>query len=141
MGISIAKVRMPMAVVGIAGIYDIPYFVDDPSHPDRHDPYRQIIVGAFGDDEELWKRASPALREDLLVTGTSWDTKKAWLFHSDADELVEPHQSRRMFDLLEKCNLHVEFNALSRAGEKHDDTWQKGYSLVDAIQQVVSGYR
>lgn len=141
MGIITAKVKMPVAAVGIAGIYDIPYFVEDPLHPDRHDPYRQMIVAAFGDDEELWRSASPAMREDLLIHRTSWETETAWLFHSSSDELVDPNQSKRMFDLLEKCNLLVEFKVLSRPGEKHDETWQKGYGLVETIQQVFGKYK
>jgi pimeloyl-ACP methyl ester carboxylesterase len=138
MGIIQAEVKMPLAVVGIAGIYDILCFVDDPLHPDRYEPYKQMIVDAFGEDEKVWKSASPALREDLLIHKTSWDTKIAWLFHSDADELVEPDQSKRMLTLFEKFMLPTEYVVIS--GEKHEEAYRKGSSLVKAIQKVVDSY-
>ncbi|KAF2401392.1 hypothetical protein EJ06DRAFT_548474 [Trichodelitschia bisporula] len=43
----------PVALVGLAGIYDLPAFAV------RGKVNREIVEGAFGPDEEVWRRMSP----------------------------------------------------------------------------------
>lgn len=54
----------PRAIFGIDGIYDLNALVEE--YPD----YRGFVVNAFTEDEELWKKASPANGNYHLVQGS-----------------------------------------------------------------------
>ncbi|KAL3480274.1 hypothetical protein BJX99DRAFT_254864, partial [Aspergillus californicus] len=50
--------KLPMAILGMAGIYDLRLLRD--SHVDIS-AYQEFIEGAFGGDEGVWDAASPAV--------------------------------------------------------------------------------
>jgi kynurenine formamidase len=125
------KVRSPTAVVGLAGIYDLPLFVKHPKSPEWADAYHDIIVGAFGEDEEAWREASPALRSELLMEPkiSSWEV--VVLSHSLLDELVDMEQTVKMCELLRAHQIDV--RGPLTPNSKHDESWQKGYDIVQVI--------
>jgi kynurenine formamidase len=129
------EVENPVAVVGLAGIYDIPQFVRHPKSPEWAGVYRNIVLGAFGEDDEEWRKASPALRGDLLEKMKSGRSKVV-LSHSVLDELVDIEQTMKMYRLLRDHQLDVRRPLTPRS--KHDESWQKGYDIVQAIQVVVN---
>lgn len=80
-------VPKPLAVVGVAGVYDLKLLVEN--HQD-HPIYETFVRGAFP-DETTWKDASPvlSLRTELL-----WQTAKLVVIsHSKDDSLVEVAQA------------------------------------------------
>lgn len=132
MGMFVNTFKPPAAVVGLAGIYDIPWFIANVGHPERYEPYQQMIAGAFGDDEEVWRNASPALRGDLLGRWTRWRTEKVILSHSTRDGLVEVDQTERLRDILEQHGIAIAADL--RPTSTHDEMWQNGRDVVDAIK-------
>jgi kynurenine formamidase len=128
-----ASLQMPVAVIGTSGIYDIPLFVSDPQHPERYEPYRDMIVRAFGDDEASWKSASPALSGGR----PSWKIEEriVVLSHSVEDELVELEQSEKMWDVVTRSG--VRNGRLLKTTGQHDEGWKNGRDIVNAIEVAV----
>lgn len=128
-------VPSPMAILGVAGIYDLKLlrdtFFDVPV-------YQEIVKGAFGKDENLWDEVSPAVvRGPSGVAG--WETGRlAVLAYSTEDELVDPSQWKAMRQALtgwetdhsEETSRRVEM--LSLTGQ-HDEAWENGEELARAI--------
>lgn len=130
------NVEPPLAVVGAAGIYDIPGLVEEyASIP----VYREIVANAFGSDEGVWEGASP-------VNG---DFEEGWpegrrvvLVASEDDELVSPRQSEAMADALtaqgwRKGRGKRSVEAVRLKGLGHDEIWQDGRVLAEVVGRVV----
>ncbi|KAL1966557.1 hypothetical protein VTN77DRAFT_4479 [Rasamsonia byssochlamydoides] len=135
----------PRAVVGVCGIYDLRLLRDDFS---KEPIYQQFIEGAFGPDEDLWDRVSPAKVSDPDDEGleAGWPNGKlALLAHSAGDELVNLSQFLAMKDVLErwkaaaaaKDNRTRQVVLLQDLQEPHDDVWGNGKELATVIATAV----
>jgi hypothetical protein len=89
-----------VAVVGLGGIYDLNLFV-------KQEPasvVREGVVGAFGDDENVWKDPSPAIMdgpgEDQDIVAFNPKTKLVMLGHSQEDEITDEVQYKTMAAVL-----------------------------------------
>ncbi|KAE8353287.1 Alpha/Beta hydrolase protein [Aspergillus coremiiformis] len=125
----------PVAVVGVAGIYDLRLLRDTFKGIPA---YQEIVEGAFGADETVWDAVSPAVvpGEDGVEGG--WKAGRlAVLAYSSGDSLVDAKQWEGMraalLDGWVKCqDVKRSVEALSLKGE-HDECWQKGEELARAI--------
>ncbi|KAJ5249039.1 hypothetical protein N7468_000490 [Penicillium chermesinum] len=134
----------PMAIVGVAGIYDLRKLQND--HRDSP-AYREIIEGAFGTDELLWDAVSPAQMEGSRGIEGGWKTGRlVVLAHSKDDELVDEGQQTALLEALKgweskeaqipKRELahrirHVRFLPISGG---HDEAWSIGEELARAVK-------
>lgn len=122
----------PLAVVGVAGIYDLALLIQN--HQDQS-IYETFVRGAFP-DKTTWKDASPALSEqtDLL-----WrEAKLVVISHSQEDGLVEVAQAERMF---ERARMFLGAESVLHFVEakgQHDAMWEDGMPLAEVITNVVS---
>lgn len=84
--------KLPVAVVGLCGIYDLHALVAN--HVDQS-AYRDFVVGAFGDDRATWISASPS-RGQFDQTWPADMAIQIILAHSRDDELIERAQTELM---------------------------------------------
>ena len=122
---------LPLAVVGVAGIYDLEALLESFSHIPL---YRQFIEAAFGERTADWREASP-------VTGrfcTAWSNAKVVvLAHSQDDELVDFLQTERMSDQLWKEKRSGRRDVVLSLKGKHDQIWQDGTEMARAISTAL----
>ena len=122
---------MPLAVVGVAGIYDLEALLESFSHIPL---YRQFIEAAFGEQTADWREASP-------VTGrfcTAWSNAKVVvLAHSQDDELVDFLQTEKMSDQLWKEKRPGRRDVVLSLKGKHDQIWQDGTEMARAISTAL----
>jgi len=133
------KVVLPMAILGVEGLYDLPALVS--YHLDQR-IYRDFVANAFGQDETLWSAVSP--------TASPFD--EAWpngklvvLAHSRDDELVEWEQVDRMhktlkFQGFDEASGERRMKLIELNG-KHDQVWQEGSELARAVRETVQVIR
>lgn len=127
--------KHPIAVVGLCGLYDLPALFQN--HLDQP-VYRAIVEGAFGEDQSVWKSASPTSgRYETMWPGGQCVV----LAHSCEDELVERDQFERMHKHLldqgwaEGPN-HRQMHVVEMIGS-HDDIWVRGSEGARAIDACV----
>ena len=123
---------MPLAVVGVEGIYDLVALRN--SHRHAH-IYQAFLKGAFGTNECDWKKASPI----------GWDFRKSWrdgkltvLAWSNEDELVEEEQFLNMFESLKMTESGPRRDIKVGLRGNHDEIWEKGSQLADAIKTALN---
>ncbi|PWY81902.1 hypothetical protein BO70DRAFT_387446 [Aspergillus heteromorphus CBS 117.55] len=119
----------PVAIVGMAGIYDLRLLRD--CHRSVS-VYQDFIVGAFGSNEALWDRVSPAKGGRLAV-----------LAYSNGDGSVDSMQREAMREALREWEAGREgrtVEMLNIEGD-HDDAWEKGDELARAIAFAVDKLR
>lgn len=134
----------PVAIVGVAGIYDLRLLRN--THREIS-AYQEFIAGAFGEDEMLWDAVSPAQMIGSRGVEGGWRTGRvAVLAHSTDDELVDKGQLESMREALkgwEQTPAQVPQNELTHQDRRvrvlsisgaHDDAWIKGDELARAIQ-------
>ncbi|KNG82740.1 hypothetical protein ANOM_008641 [Aspergillus nomiae NRRL 13137] len=127
----------PLAVVGLAGIYDLKLLRD--THKEIP-AYQEIVEGAFGDDEAAWDAVSPAVVKGADGVEGGWTAGRwAILAYLSKDSLVDFPQQEAMDATLRAgwCDVQSEENPRSVAllpleGE-HDECWEKGEGLAEAI--------
>ncbi|GAB1196279.1 hypothetical protein APSETT444_005548 [Aspergillus pseudonomiae] len=127
----------PLAVVGLAGIYDLKLLRD--THKEIP-AYQQIVEGAFGDDEAAWDAVSPAVVKGADGVEGGWTAGRwAILAYLSKDSLVDFPQQKAMDATLRAgwCDVQSERYPRSVAllpleGE-HDECWEKGEGLAEAI--------
>ena len=118
---------LPLAVVGLEGIYDLQALLDSYAHVPL---YKQFVESAFGENKAEWARASPVNAK----LKTSWPNAKAVvLAHSRDDELVNFLQTERMSDQLWKEKREGRRDMILSVSGKHDEIWQDGSELAKAI--------
>ena len=123
--------KKPRAIVGVAGIYDIKLLLEA---YDEIPIYKQFIRGAFGDDVETWREASPTSGR----FANSWHEGEAVvLAHSKDDELVGFAQTESMSNHLwmEKSKERRDI-VISLKG-KHNEIWSDGIEMARAIQTAL----
>lgn len=119
--------RMPLAVVPLAGVYDIRLFRD--TH--IQDPlYQETAEGAFGKDETAWDAIGPV----------SGDYRRNWpsggviiLASSPEDELVDWVQVEAMETRLKTIKDDKWKMEVLKLKGKHDQMWQEGFEVARAI--------
>ena len=145
-GMDFEDVKPPLSIVSACGIYDLPLLVRRNKDVEA---YREFVVGAFGEEEEVWKNVSPVRWEDY---NQSWDGDGrsklvAVLAHSREDELVDWGQVEGMERCLsmqqrrkrrtnaeqeqegKETDGHRAWNGHFRVLEiegRHDEIWQEG---------------
>lgn len=143
-----ATYRPAKAIVGLAGIYNLPAVVKNHASIPF---YRMMVTNAFGPDESVWVKASP-------VNGNyeeQWEAgglDVAVLAASEEDDLIEKEQWTEMQAVLE-CQGWKVVDATSipekQAGRQkellilplkggHDEMWEKGGELRRSIEVVIS---
>ena len=130
----------PLAIVGLAGIYDLKLFRDTNKEISA---YQEIVEGAFGEDEATWDAVSPAVVKGAVGVEGGW-TEGRWaiLAYSPEDSLVDAAQREAMNTFLKGCwELQSEDKlrcvALMRLEGEHDECWEKGEGLADAIGYAI----
>jgi acetyl esterase/lipase len=113
-------------VVGIEGIYDIPFM--DQVWP----AYKEwFIVSAMGPDIETWKDASPQFKNP-----SSSDIPPYLILHSENDELLDVNQSLRFADHLKSkigaSQVQVDVTSLTAT---HDQVLKE-----DAFYQIIQNF-
>lgn len=125
----------PQAIVGVAGLYDLPLLRDmDPEPPASQD----FISAAFGPDKTIWEEQSPAngrYNYDRL-----WPAGRlAVLAICREDEYVSPEQRTQMVRALESWgDGRRRVVRMMEVDGRHDDNWKKGVGLADCIEETLS---
>jgi kynurenine formamidase len=127
-----SKLATPQAIVGIAGLYDLIRLRDSDEYPPL---YQTLISNAFGDDEKVWKEASPA---DVDFDIESWNARLVILVTCKEDEYVPLEQLELMNTKLENIswNERPQVKDLVVNG-RHDDCSALGFGLADCVEKVV----
>ncbi|OCK85923.1 alpha/beta-hydrolase [Lepidopterella palustris CBS 459.81] len=136
---NILSVCRPVALILLAGIYDLPVFLQNHSAPkvstETQRVYTEIIEGAFGTDKRRWLSASPVAGD---YSPETWSKgRMVVLAHSKEDELVEEEQVNRLVEVLERQGWGVGRQLLERELKGgHDFVWEDGEQVAALIEQV-----
>jgi kynurenine formamidase len=127
-----SKIPIPLGVLGVEGIYDIPLLVETyESIP----AYREFIENAFGPDEVVWDNASPARSKKP----EAWDKAKAIIIaHSDEDELLNRRQADVMMKRLQQSTSCKDRTHYFPATGHHDGIWKDGHELARLIENALA---
>ncbi|KAK2755873.1 hypothetical protein FQN54_005669 [Arachnomyces sp. PD_36] len=141
-----SKIPKPIAVAGIAGIYDL-RALRDYRNGDRTllDIYQKIIEVPFGTNEALWDQVSPA---EFCASGDA--TERNWkegrlvvLAHSRNDQLVEVDQLQAMKSALASWEDDGDKDGsrkvvtLEDLEESHERMWSEGHELARVIAVAI----
>ncbi|KAJ5698504.1 hypothetical protein N7462_000509 [Penicillium macrosclerotiorum] len=134
----------PMAIVGVAGIYDLGRLVED--HRDIS-AYREFAEGAFGADVLLWDAVSPAQMIGSRGVEGGWKSGRlVVLAQSEDDELVNGAQLEVMREALQGWERATKPEPQQQidAGDRrvrvlpisgaHDEAWIKGEELARVVK-------
>ena len=125
------EVTLPLVVLGVAGLYDLPLLRD--THQDIP-IYQQFLEGAFGLDEEDWKRAHP-------ISGRlsrTWENAKALVIaHSKDDELVDWVQVDSMKNTMQRESTSHRTDVILELKGNHHDIWENGREMARAIEKAL----
>lgn len=126
----------PRAVVGLAGLYNLPLLVHHPGpvHERWRDLYGVFMRSAFGDNEEVWRLASPA---QVRQWGKGWDAPLlAATAYSNGDTLVPPNQEEAMVEGFREGGWKGEYMRLHLTGDH--DVWRFGAEqIAEVVRKVV----
>lgn len=133
------KVKKPKAIVGLNGLYNLTELISSPG--DKHAPLKPVYDAftrlAFGDDEQVWREASPIVVGDWA---TEWsEGVKVVLVQSKEDNLVPYKQTADMLKKLKQSNPDGLSIEELEAGGDHNALWQSGGRLAEIISLVVKG--
>lgn len=134
-------VAMPMAVLGVAGLYDLRGIAL--RHGGQYDGF---IEGAFGADRSLWDRVSPAAGStdwvDRWTAGRAERDKRiACVMWSRHDELVDAEEAQTMRRAIEKHlgqSLDLRLYEVDQRPLKHDELWSDGRDMADALHSILA---
>jgi kynurenine formamidase len=125
-------VPIPLGVLGIEGIYDLPDLVKT---YEKSPAYRQFVENAFGPDEMVWKSASPAFSNKPAV----WEKAQGiFIAHSDEDELLSRRQADLMVKRLQDTSKYKAKTHYLAATGQHDEIWKSGHELARLIETALS---
>lgn len=126
------EVPVPLGVLGIGGIYDIPDLV---KAYEKIPAYRQFVENAFGPEEMIWKSASPAFSTEPAA----WEKAKAIVIaHSDEDELLSKRQEDLMMKRLQGTAKYRDKTHYFPATGQHDEIWKNGHELARLIEAALA---
>jgi kynurenine formamidase len=124
----------PHAVVGFEGLYDLPGLVK------RYgDGYRGFIAGAFGEDEEVWKKMSPAHFQEKWIEDNRTYNRLCHLVvlgWSPDDELVDGAEIDVMEEVLRKSYFGVT-KAYRDLEGSHDGIVEDGEEIAKVLVRTV----
>src|SRR5688572_24476159 len=106
-GLATPKVRKPEVIVGLNGLYDLKYFIDNPpeSHANLKQAYVDFTKGAFGEDEQVWRTVCPT---DVSDWSAEWpEGRVVIVVQSREDGLVPYSQTELMKEHLAKDRKSV----------------------------------
>jgi kynurenine formamidase len=123
-------IRKPLALVGLAGLYNLPALI----HNHSDEPYyRAFVASAFGDDEKVWVEASPVNGDpETILRGL----RAVIIGQSLDDGLVEMEQGRVMSEKLNDWQNAASVIEVRLEGT-HDEIWQGGVGVVRGIEPVI----
>jgi kynurenine formamidase len=126
------KIPVPLGVLGVEGIYDIPALVKT---YERMPAYREFVENAFGPDEMVWENASPACSKKPSVWGKA---KAIIIAHSDEDELLNRTQTDAMMKRLQQSKTCRDKIHYFPATGHHDEIWKDGHELARLIENALA---
>ncbi|KAF3481497.1 uncharacterized protein GIQ15_04256 [Arthroderma uncinatum] len=138
-----SNIVRPLAIVGVAGIYDMPFLVKTLSHIPA---YREFITDAFG-AEEVWRKASPAPDTAGGVVESWKNGRVAVLARSTNDELMHASQLPTMEEALRPWVAGGEggkprrVKVIEDLSETHDGIWRGGKELASLISVAIKELR
>ncbi len=110
-------------------------------YPDRF----AAVVVVCGFVSEFRGRASavlyPALSPDAdpyAAIAARVRSLPIWIFHGDADDVVRPEESRRMYAALKKLGAEVTYTEIPKANH---NAWDPAYSRADLIEWMLKQRR
>ncbi|EGX91449.1 hypothetical protein CCM_05607 [Cordyceps militaris CM01] len=124
----------PAAIIGVSGIYDL---VNLNRRYDGN--YASFISNAFGEDEDVWARASPAqycnsFEQPLLSRGTP-----LWLAISPTDGLLDLAETEAMAEKLRVDGFQP--TVVNDLHGEHDFVWQDGAQVAGLVRRVLDELR
>jgi len=127
-----AAFEKPVAIVGVAGIYDLPLLAST----FRAVPiYGEFLEGAFGKDDGKWLKVSPTSGKYEKTWQNAKATVLAW---SKDDTLVDKTQIKHMtYTLLRHRPAGRSDTAVELEGG-HNEMWQKGDYMAQPITTALS---
>jgi kynurenine formamidase len=120
----------PAAVVGISGIYDLAG-IDERHNGD----YSSFLVGAFGEDRDAWRPASPALFEGSYsqewsrdcIQMLAWSPEDTLIDEPGIDDMAKKLKADGVEKLLVVKDLHGD----------HDVVWEEGSQIPRLFATVL----
>lgn len=131
-GSSLVSVPLPRVAIGISGIYDLPGLVTrfEGVHGGI---YRHFVTGAFGSDEELWKKASPAYYPGKY----SWPGGKvSMLAWSPEDTLIDEPEIECMVRKMTSDGTPMAI-VKDLTGD-HEVVWEQGDQIARLVKEALS---
>lgn len=128
------------AIVGLAGIYDLRLLRDTHSDSPYAEIYQSFLVGAFGSDETLWDKVSPA---SYRYQDMEKQRPLVLLVTASEDELVDiPQLDAMRAALSSRTVADVGAPAMEVSDELvveggHDEMWQKGERMGGAVRAAL----
>ncbi|OIW29714.1 alpha/beta-hydrolase [Coniochaeta ligniaria NRRL 30616] len=129
-------VPMPAAVVGFQGMYDLVGL-----NRRFKGAYRDMIAGAFGDDEEVWKEVSPVhFKGKFSETWTGCEKGVAVLAYSPQDEWIDmPEIDGMEARLKEEANAGIHVQTRRDLTGGHDEVAESGRTVATVLVQSIAG--
>ena len=122
---------IPQAVLGVEGLYDLPLLRD--THRDIP-LYQQFLDGAFGTDEEDWKRAHPVGGR----LSQTWNNGRTLVIaHSKGDELVDWVQVESMQNAMRRESAVQREDLILELSGKHLAIVDDGREMARAIEKAI----
>ena len=135
-GIEMPQIELPMAILGVSGIYDFPQLHE--VFPDYVGMTRNAIP--HEEDDVL---ASPAryASSDYVNMSTADETKRRALViaHSRDDGLVDWKQVEAVENVF-KGELAIDVRVIEMKGQ-HNEIWEKGMELTRVIVDAIGVMR
>ena len=136
---------VPAAAVGLNGLYDLPALVYGlgPSHEINAHDYRAMLNNAYGADEQIWHRSSPAhLNAGRLAerVAAGRAPRLVWIDQSPDDQLVPVNQRDRLATNLGKVE-GLRLVVAERLTGRHAEPWQKGEMIWLSVKDVLEALR
>jgi len=120
-------------IVGVEGIYDL----GDLVQTYKEEPfYRMFVEAAFG-EEGKWKDASPRSAGGAEMQELMGSVGGVVIAHSHEDDLVDWGQAKGMVKALEDASREKGKAKLVEVEGGHDDVWEKGNGVVEAIRAML----
>jgi acetyl esterase/lipase len=132
------RLRAPLMILGINGLYDMPKMVADPGdgYSRYCEIYEEFTRSAFGDDKQLWADISPAFVQDWAK---EWpEGTHVMLVQSREDTLVPFEQAELMKNaLLRSKSAQLSVELVEGRGD-HYDVWKEGILLAEMLAKAIA---
>ncbi|KAJ3486785.1 hypothetical protein NLG97_g6545 [Lecanicillium saksenae] len=121
----------PAAIIGISGIYDL-------VNLNRRfgGNYTGFISDAFGEDEDVWTKASPAQYEDSFMQPLLPHDTPLWLAISPEDTLIDLAETDTMANKLREDGFLP--SVVKYLEGEHDFVWQDGSQIATLVHRVLA---